>query len=110
MLATFVRSFPIVQRLAELSCTALNEAFVCRAGLEPQTDRYATHAVGSCLGQLSEWWPEALLGPPPEGDSSIALKRLVVQAQTAPAQQAVHSAFLTLPAAPLVRRGLKGLS
>ena len=117
MLATFVRSFPIVQRLAELSCTALNEAFVCRAGLEPQTsrlkseaDRYATHAVGSCLGQLSEWWPEALLGPSPEGDSSIALKRLVVQAQTAPAQQAVHSAFLTLPAAPLVRRGLKGLS
>ena len=31
----------------------------------------------------------------------------MVQAQTAPAQQAVHGAFLTLPAAPLVRRGLK---
>ena len=36
VLATFVRSFPIVQRLAELSCTALNEAFVCHTGLEPQ--------------------------------------------------------------------------
>ena len=76
-------------------------------GSKTRTDRPATHASRPCLGQLSEWWPETLLGPPPEGDSSIAIKRLVVQAQTAPAQQAVHSAFLTLPAAPLVRRGLK---
>jgi len=75
VLTTFVRSFPIVQRLAELSCTELNEAF------------------------LSEWWPEALLGPPPEGATSIALKRLVVQAQTVPVQQAVHRAFLALPPA-----------
>ena len=72
VLNSFVRSFPIVQRLDTLSETQLNERF------------------------LMEWWPSDL-GGIPEGSESIALMRLATQVQSAPAAWKIISAFRNLP-------------
>ncbi len=74
VLASFVRSFPIVQGLAERSMTSLMESF------------------------LLEWWPSDELGSPPRGPEAVALMRLVVQAQSRLAQLAVRDAFEQLNA------------
>jgi hypothetical protein len=91
VLASFVRSFPLVQRLSHLTCTELNEEF------------------------LVEWWPTAVLGASPSGATAIAQHRLIVQAQTADRQREVLSAWTTLPPADkkvlaeeLARTGVAG--
>lgn len=71
VLASFVRSFPLVQRLASRSQSALMEEF------------------------LHEWWPSEL-GPIPSGVGSIAKMRLVVQAQSKPMMKEVALSFDSL--------------
>ena len=73
VLASFLRSIPLVQRLATKSETELFEAF------------------------LVEWWPNDKLGPPPEGDDAIALMRLMVQVQTPEDQRKLREAYGRLP-------------
>eukprot|EP00966_Prymnesium_polylepis_P170812 3948436-Prymnesium_polylepis.1 len=73
VLASFVRSFPMVQKLAQLTCTQLNEEF------------------------LLSWWPSSVGPAPPPGPNKIALHRLIVQAQTADRQRAVQAAWAILP-------------
>ena len=73
VLASFLRSIPLVQRLATKSETELFEAF------------------------LVEWWPKDKLGPPPEGDDAIALMRLMVQVQTPEDQRKLREAYGRLP-------------
>jgi len=82
VLASFVRSFPIVQELAHSTPTQLNERF------------------------LVEFWPGGALGAHPTDKGAIAVMRLVTQAQSTLAQSNVYKAFAGLPAeqqATLVR-------
>ena len=72
VLASFVKSFPIVQRLALVTPTELNEQF------------------------LRAWWPPEL-GLTPTDEGSIARIRLIVQAQTLTMQQSLNTAFDQLP-------------
>jgi len=68
VLASFIKSFPLVQRLATRTETALFEEF------------------------LHEWWP-CELGPIPTGPESICRMRLVVQAQSNNVKREVISSF-----------------
>ena len=72
VLASFIRSFSIVQRLAHTTESELAGQF------------------------LSQWWPSAALGPAPRGPDAVALMRLVVQAQNPAEQRAVYDAFGSL--------------
>ena len=72
VLASFVRSFPLVQSLANIDQTALMEQF------------------------LHAWWPKEF-GEPPRGPLAIAKMRLVVQAQAPLAQAAICHALEELP-------------
>lgn len=68
VLASFIRSFPIVQQLASRTQTELMEEF------------------------LRKWWPTEF-GAPLTGPTAVAEMRLVVQAQSPAGQQAVRAAF-----------------
>ena len=77
VLGAFVRSFSVVQRLAEKTATALMQDF------------------------LMEWWPPQLPKAkldPSSGDE-VALMRLVTQAQMPPIQHSVAAAYSNLPSA-----------
>ena len=76
VLAAFVRSFPLVQRLARLSETALYEEF------------------------LTAWWPSAVLGAPPAGEDAVALLRLAVHCQTDDDRTLLLEAWRQLPPEP----------
>jgi len=69
VLASFTRSFPLVQRLAALTETQLNEEF------------------------LEAWWPREYLGAPPTGPDAVALMRLVVHMQTDEDRRRVRAAW-----------------
>ena len=91
VLAAFTRSFPLVQRLALTSETALNEEF------------------------LAAWWPAPILGPVPAGADAIALMRLSVHCQADADRQLLVDAWSALPDAPretlaceMARTGIRG--
>jgi len=69
VLSSFIKSFSIVQRIATHSATKVYEDF------------------------LVEWWPTSLLGAAPTGPESIALMRLIVQAQLPSEQERVYDAI-----------------
>jgi len=74
VLGSFIRSFGVLNELAVKTETQVFEQF------------------------LVDWWAEneAKLGPAPEGTHSIAIMRLVVQAQSEAAQRAIMHAYNAL--------------
>jgi len=92
VLASFIRSFPLVQRLSDLSQTELMEQCLC------------------------DWWPSEL-GPVPTGHDAVAKMRLVVQAQSEQVQREVMASFQHLVpterhvlALEMARTGIDGQS
>uniref|UniRef100_A0A7S4BGV2 Uncharacterized protein n=1 Tax=Chrysotila carterae TaxID=13221 RepID=A0A7S4BGV2_CHRCT len=72
VLASFIRSFPFLPKLADTPPVELFESF------------------------LVEWWP-TVLGPVPHGPGAIALMRLVIQAQNAEDQAMLQAQWRVLP-------------
>ena len=82
VLLSLVNSMPLVQRLVSVPPAQLFCEFLQQRWRE-------TAQLPSCVGELA---PQ-----PPEGVESIALMRLVVQAQNELEQRIVHAAFHELP-------------
>ena len=76
VLGSFIRSFGVINQLADASETAVFEKYLVQAWREI---------------------PQSEVGPVPTGDTAIALMRLVLQAQTSDKQHAIVDAFANLP-------------